>query len=503
MCNKRKRPDINKEMRRRMKEEVLPEAMKFCKMVFPFTRENEIDKLDKIRISDVVLLDDCEANFSLSYDPQSYEAVAECRFFALSADNTNCHHSYTGCEERPASNKDILNEMKKIFSCCEFSDSEICYYETKEKSDDLWKRTMWTVRKSFNILSDLAESFLHLYYYILDVATTMYDVYEEYATNAGIVDYYLERMGFEPGDEDVFELPLTAPAWTHKIFMTEYDRTEIEGFSTTKKVYQNVGFDITSIEIATEIVKAKKPSVFITSATYLEDIEGKLDPDDFEYRQFFSIMEPTGCSRSICHGNDVLARVHYDSLGVYILEPLEIYFGDNNIKYLIATQEIDGSYTFFTDYNSVAAVAEYTEEGFHVLIEYGLKELAPYIASIEELVFEPGAESAQDEVSDEEKRFRLLNEQIREAKKIMRGWVKDDDISLLYSPSINLLTFLKREFPDVVQANQEDNESAFADEVQYVQSIKDRCFGIESEDLQIWAGRINADSRQMEISDFL
>ena len=496
---------ISIEMRRKMKEAILPEALRFAHIVSPFVSEYDIDRLDKVIIREDVMLNEVEALFLLKYDPQNRQCIAECSFFALSADNTNCQYLTDDGVYVSVSNSDALAKMESSLLKKYKEEYEISFNESEETEDNILKRTKWTISGSNIAVEEIYETFAGLYYEITDAATTLYEAYEEYAKNAGLIDYYLERTGFDSAESEVFEIELTAPVRISNLSMTEYHMNVEDSLCSIRKTCSPICYDITSTVITTEIIKADKPSLFITTETFLAEDDEKIEPKDFEYAQFFEIGKSNGDARSIYHGSDVIARLYFVSPGVYVLKPLDIYFEDELTEYLIVVVELDGSYTLFTDNKSVAAVMEIKENEYHLLIKRGFEELAPFIASVEELVFEPFENHDIFEYFEDEKSFISLNVQFNEARKTMVNWFgSDEDLSLLHAPAIDLASFLKREYPDVIDQYNARNNAEIMEEIYFVQDIKNRCYGVESAKS---SGSYNAgrecEGTQMELSDFI
>lgn len=470
---------ISSEMRSKIKNDVLPEAIRFTKSVFPCIEAYDVDKLDRIVVEDSVEVDDLHTLFTLEYDPCLNLCTVKCSFCALSADNDWCTCT---CEARkdkaPACNDDILAAMREALSCENYQDFEISYGETKGYDDEPFKRTMWTARASFLIEDDLYTNFMQAYRKILCVIKLIYEVYETYAIETDLVSSYQEGMERAGNESEVFDIELTVPVFARGKLMDEYESRLIDGFCSLRRIYNTVGPDITSTEITVEMVKARNPSVFITSETLLEEDDGNLDPDDFDYRQSFSIGEPKGDSRSIFHGNDIVARFFFVSPDIYVLEPLSIYFEDDITKYLVVIKETDGSISLFTDAKDEIAVLYRDEDNYHAAIKYRLREMAPFIVAVEELIFEPNQKKDCGKAHDEENCFRSMNKKIDMAKEKLKDWFKDDDWrAILRDPALNLFSYITR--VNYCEGNLTGEKMTHA-EVFQVQDIKNRSLGIDS-----------------------
>lgn len=107
------------EMRRQMKKEVLPEAVRFTEAVFPWLDKYDIDKLDTVGIEESVILDKTLAIFKLVFDPLDNKSFASCRFHALTADDAG-----------------VLVEMQNALKGYGFEGYSIEYIEIGEQYDD-------------------------------------------------------------------------------------------------------------------------------------------------------------------------------------------------------------------------------------------------------------------------------------------------------------------------------------------------------------------------------
>lgn len=477
---------ITSEMRRKIRNDVLPEAIRFTDAVFPYLKEYDVDKLDRIIVEDIVMADEASALFTLEYDPWLNVCNAKCSFFALSAN----------CDMPSVSNDDVLTAMRKALIDNKYQDSEISYYETDECDDEPLKRTKWTVKTDCSPKDDLYTCFMQIYNETLCAIEMMYEAYKVYAIKADLVGSYLKLMGITNGERELFDIELTASVFSCGKLMSEYDSHLVDGFCSLRRIFQPVGSDITSTEVSVEVIKAKNPSVFIASETLLEE---ESECDDFKYRQSFSVMEPVGASRSILHAKDVVARLYYISPDIYVLEPLKIFFEDDNTKYLIATRETDESFHFFTDKKDEIALVEKNDDNYYATIKFGLKELAPFIVAIDALIFEPNQKQDCNKAYDEDIRFRRMNGQIDTAKEKMKGWFKGDDyLDIFRDPAANLFSYIKCEN----YCEGKLIEKITYDEVFFVQDIKNRSFGIEADEYSDRYDINGLKGKQMRISDF-
>ena len=462
---------ISSEVRKKIKNDVLPETIRFTKSVFPCLEEYDIDKLDRIMVENSVMADGFKALFTLEYDPCINLCTVKCSFYAL-----------------PADNEVILTAMIKALSDQNYQDYEISHAETEEYYEEPFKRTTWTAKTSYIIENDLYTGFMQAYRKVLCAITLMYEVYEAYAIETDLAGAYPELV------------ELTAPVYPRCKVMNRYESRFADGFCSLRRIYHSPDLKPDSTEITVEVIKARNPSAFITSETLLEKNTGNLFLSDFEYRQSFSVGEPCGGSRSILHGKDVVARFYYAGPDIYILEPLSIFFEDDITQYLIITRETDESFHFFTDMKDEIAVLEKNENNYQAIIKSSLKELAPFIVAVEELIFVPDQKQECGKTHDEDNRFRRMNKKIDMAKGIMKNWFKDDEWrELLRDPALNLFSYIT--WVNSFEDNLTGRKITQA-EISRVQDIRSRSFGIDSDKKPAGCDIDDLKGEQMRLSDF-
>ena len=323
-----------------------------------------------------------------------------------------------------------------------------------------------------------------------------------------------------------------------------YELKVSDGMTAETGKYRSRGHDITSTEVLVERRFADKAPVFIYTETLLELDEECLDEKDFEYRQTFRIGEPEGIARSILCGNDVIARLYCIRPGVYVMKPLDLYlmdepgrFGRKNGEYLIVTRDRNESFSFFTDtgrsgngrksgfsigrYRRIAYTGpdpELTvpEEKGHrkvksdyiVSIDCRYKPMLPLVAAIKEWVFVPDGGKVSEFAADrEERRFSLLNIYTQMLILTVSAWMSGEDRSLAYEflsdPAARVLKLLSQYRPDLLKAYNDGNDTGLIEDICFVQSTKDRCYGVTSDtDAQEIIRKKNS-LKQITIGDFL
>ena len=147
----------------------------------------------------------------------------------------------------------------------------------------------------------------------------------------------------------------------------------------------------------------------------------------------------------------------------------------------------------------------------------------PFVAAIEDWAFEPQTGTGEDiyQVSEQEKKeeeqFRKLNEDGRKLAKVVKCWVEsrpadrlekqytmggydeagnseciEQELSyeesseiiirnFLYSPATRVLKLLRENRPDLIQAYQKDRDEELLRTIYFVQDIKNRSFGVDSD----------------------
>lgn len=177
----------------------------------------------------------------------------------------------------------------------------------------------------------------------------------------------------------------------------------------------------------------------------------------------------------------------------------------------------DNKKEYKTDYKT-----DYKKE-YKISIIYRLMRFLPFVAAIEDWAFEPQTGTGEDiyQVSEQEKKeeeqFRKLNEDGRKLAKVVKCWVEsrpadrlekqytlggydeagnseciEQELSyeesseiiirdFLYSPATRVLKLLRENRPDLIQAYQKDRDEELLRTIYFVQDIKNRTYGVDSD----------------------